>query len=189
MALTNIANFTISGNTCTIIDDFTQSAVYESTKITITSAVKYYYNGVLQYTSEIYSSGDYYPYLGVRSEPGNQWTFSTGDDSIGDFIQWEFNFTPDQYGKHLGFNHDTALEADDMSGAMVVSGNGGAVFGHIRENDASKFVPDPTPVVTDGDTFRIYYTTAPPPPPVSSNVIFPQIPEPKYIKNSAFLTS
>lgn len=184
MTLTNIANFTISGNTCTIIDDFTQSAVYESTKITITSAVKYYYNGVLQYTSQTYTAGDYYPYLGVRSEPGDQWTFSTGSDSIGDFIQWRFDFTPDQYGKHAGFNHDTALEADDMSGAMVVSGNGEGVFAQVRENDAPKFVPDPKPVVESGDIFRVYYTAAAPA--GGSNITFPQIPQPKSIKNSAF---
>ena len=187
MALTNGNNFIISGDTVTIDASCAPSCIswcYDSTKIEITSAVKYYYNGVFQYTSENYTSGEYYPYLSARSTSGDQWTYTTGTDVIGDFFQWEINFTPAAFSKYHGFNDTTTEEADDISGGMKCSGNGSGIFNQIREDDVEVFTPDPTPTVEDGDTFRIYYTAAAPA--GGSNITFPQIPEPKSIKNSAF---
>jgi len=185
MALTNGNNFIISGDTVTIDASCAPSCIswcYDSTKIEITSAVKYYYNGVFQYTSENYTSGEYYPYISARGFSGNQWTFTTGSDSIGDFIQWEINFTPDTFSIYHGFNDTASEESDDISAGMKSSGNGGSIFNQVRESDVVEFAPDPTPTVEDGDTFRIYYTAAG----GNGNITFPQIPEPKSIKNSAF---
>ena len=175
MVLTNGADFTVSGNVATLGSPAGNAWCYDSEKITITSAIKYYHNDVLQYTSTNFSSGDYYPYLSARGTNGDEWTYSRGSDSIGFYINWvPSNFTPAAGGKYLGANDAIVDVEDAISFADHIQNPG--KYHHIRENDTSVYSIPGEPAVEQGDTFKIYYATDPPP----SGSFFP--PPPAYVK-------
>ena len=173
MVLTNGSGFTISGNVATKGAD-THCWCYDSTVITITQALKYYFNGVLQYTSTGISSGDYYPYLSARGSDGDQWTYSRGVDDIGSYINWVPNFDPGAGGKYLGGNHDIADVEDDISFGDHIGSPG--LYDLIRENNVAVHTIPGTPNVAPNDTFKIYYAAAStsgsflPPPPITVQI-------------------
>jgi len=180
MALTNGSGFSISGDTATHTSTGVHAYCFDSDTITISTPVKYYFNDALQFTSENFSSGDYYPYLSARGNIGESWTLERGTDSDGSYIQWTINFNAGTGGKYAGFNDDTASVEDAISAGMHVQAPG--KWHSIREDDVAVFTVTSPPDVVSGDKFKLVYVAAA----AAGNITFPQIPQPKYIINSGF---
>jgi len=182
MALTNGSGFSISDNTATKTDG-AHAWCYDSDTFEITQAVKYYFNDALQWTSENFSSGDYYPYLGVRGATGEAWTYERSSDGDGSYIQWTINFNAAAGGKFAGFNDAIEDVEDAISAGMhTQSPAGTGIWHHVRENDVAVYTVPSPPNVVSGDKFKLVYA----PVAAAGNITFPQIPQPKYIINSGF---
>jgi len=181
MVLINGGGFSISDDTATHTSSGVHAWCYDSDTITITQAVKYYFNDDLQYTSEDFSTGDYYPYLSARGNIGESWTLERGSDSDGSYIQWTINFNAGTGGKYAGFNHDTVATEDAISAGMHVQAPG--KWHSIREDDVAVFTVTSPPYVLSGDKFKIVYAAAA----GAATQIYPSIPQQKLIYNQAFL--
>jgi len=183
MALTNGSGFSISGDTATKTDA-SHAWCYDSDIITITQAVKYYFNDVLQYTSTNFSSGDYYPYLGARGATSESWTYERSTDSDGLYIQWTINFDAAGGGKYAGFNDAIEDIEDKISAGMHTQSPPPLFLGiwhHVREEDVAVFTVTSPPTVVTGDKFKIVYASA-----AADNLTYPTIPQQKSIYNQAF---
>jgi len=196
MALTNGSGYTINtpAQTCYKSGtNGTSSFAYGSDAIEVESfAVKYYYNDELVYTSSE-ATVTVYPmiinYYGTGTAGNTQPQRDTELSGTDTSITWTFKAgypdatTPDTT-VNLGLEDQTS-SADYYGMRYTFSIDGSSKLTAIRESGSVVQALSGYDPVANGDTFKLQFA-AEEPPSGNGNITFPQIPEPKFIKNSAF---
>ena len=183
MALTNGSGYNIVSNTCNKSGaDGTNSFAYGSDKIEIVSfEVKYYYNDELVYTSDE-ATVDVYPMLINYYEDTSK---ITQLDTTSTSITWTLNagYPCDDTVMNLGLEDQTS-SADYYNMRFCFVVNGGSKLLAIKESGSTVESLSGFDPVANGDTFKIQFAGTG----GNGNITFPQIPESKNIKNSAFMS-
>ena len=193
MALTNGSGYTLPTTTTCYKSgtNGTSSFAYGSDKIEIDSfGVKYYYNDSLVYTSDE-ATIDVYPmiinYYGTGTAGNTQPQRDTELTVTTTSITWTFKSgypdaaTPDCV-VNLGLENQTS-SADYYNMRFCFQVDGASKLTSIKESGSSVQSLSLGPVA-DGDTFKIQFAAEG----GNGNITFPQIPESKNIKNSAFMS-
>lgn len=181
MTLTNGSGYNIVSNTCNKSGaNGTNSFAYGSDKIEIVSfEVKYYYNDSLVYTSDE-ATIDVYPMLINYYQDTSK---ITQLDTTTTSITWTLNagYPCDDTTMRLGLEDQTS-SADYYNMRYAFDVDGASKLTAIKESGSTVQALSLGPVA-DGDTFKIQFAAEPS---GNGNITFPQIPESKFIKNSAF---
>jgi len=194
LALTNGSGYTINVPAQTCYKSGTNgisSFAYGSDAIEVESfAVKYYYNDELVYTSSE-ATVTVYPmiinYYGTGTAGNTQPQRDTELSATDTSITWTFKAgypdatTPDTV-VNLGLEDQTS-SADYYNMRYSFTVDGSSKLTGIRESGSVVQALSGYDPVANGDTFKIQFGAEPS---GNGNITFPQIPESKFIKNSAF---